>query len=179
MKFILPLTFLVAPFSTLLAEESVSNAELSRKLDLILGKVGGLEDRVSHLESESSIVKKEVKQAAASAKEAKAASDNLAIPVDEEKRTSFFKDLRNKIQSEEDKASGPWALKESWNKIRKNLTRYQVRAALGNPHEVKTSLEPRIDQVYYYSGDLNADGNQEEGILNFYRDRLVSFQSPF
>ena len=163
----------------LYANTSVSNADLSKKLDLILGKIGGLEDRVSNLESESSIVKKEVKQAAASAKEAKAASVNLAIPADEKKRTSFFKDLRNKLQSEEDKASGPWAQKESWNKIRKNLTRYQVRVALGNPHEVKTSLDPRIEQVYYYVGDLNADGNEEQGVLNFYRDRLVSFQSPF
>ena len=164
---------------TLLGESSVSNAELSTKLDLILGKIGGLEDRVSNLESDSSLVKREVKKAAASAKEAKAASANLAIPNDEEKRTSFFKDLRNKLKSEEDKASGPWAQKENWNKIRKNLTRYQVRVALGNPHEVKTSLDPRIEQVYYYAGDLNADGVEEKGTLNFYRDRLVSYQSPF
>jgi hypothetical protein len=161
------------------ADPSVSNAELSKKLDLILGKIGGLEDRVSNLESDSLLVKREVKHAAASAKEAKAASADLAIPNDEEKRTSFFKDLRNKLKSEEDKASGPWAQKENWNKIRKNLTRYQVRVALGNPHEVKTSLDPRIEQVYYYTGDLNADGVEEEGTLNFYRDRLVSYQSPF
>ena len=176
--------FSVAFFSfasslTLLADPSVSNAELSQKLDLILSKIGGLEDRVSNLESDSIIVKREVKQAAASAKEAKATSANLAIPEDKEKRTSFFKDLRNKLKSEEDKASGPWAQKENWNKIRKNLTRYQVRVALGNPHEVKTSLDPRIEQVYYYTGDLNADGVEEEGTLNFYRDRLVSFKSPF
>jgi vacuolar-type H+-ATPase subunit I/STV1 len=160
------------------ANTSVSNADLSKKLDLILGKIGGLEDRVSNLESESSIVKKEVKQAAASAKEAKAASANLAIPADEKKRTSFFKDLRNKLQSEEDKASGPWAKKDSWAGLRRNLTRFQVRQILGDPHEVKTSLDPRIDQVYSYSGDLNADGENEEGVVNFFRDRLVSFKTP-
>jgi len=161
------------------ADPSVSNAELSKKLDLILSKIGGLEDRVRNLESESSTVKKEVKLAVASAKEAKAASVNLTIPENKNERTSFFKNLRNKLKSEEDIASGPWAQKDSWNKIRKNLTRYQVRVALGNPHEVKTSLDPRIEQVYYYSGDLNADGVEEEGILNFYRDRLISFKSPF
>jgi len=62
------------------ADPSVSNAELSKKLDLILSKIGGLEDRVRNLESESSTVKKEVKLAVASAKEAKAASVNLTIP---------------------------------------------------------------------------------------------------
>ena len=39
--------------SLLNAEPAVSNAELSRKLDLILGKVGGLEERVGKLESEN------------------------------------------------------------------------------------------------------------------------------
>ena len=50
---------------------------------------------------------------------------------------------------------------------------------LGNPHEVKTSLDPRIEQVYSYAGDLDADGNEDEGVVNFYRDRVVSFTSPF
>jgi hypothetical protein len=63
MKFIFSLTVLVTPLTLLLAEESVSNAELSRKLDLILGKVGGLEERVGKLETENKAVKKEVQLA--------------------------------------------------------------------------------------------------------------------
>jgi vacuolar-type H+-ATPase subunit I/STV1 len=179
MKFVFSLSFLVAPLTLLLAEESVSNAELSRKLDLILGKVGGLEQRVSQLETENKEVKQEVKQAAKSAEEAKSATNSLQIPKDEKEKSSFFNNLKNQINSQEARDSGPWAKKESWSGIRKNLTRYQVRKALGDPHEVNQSLEPRIDQVFQYSGDLDADGGEEVGKVNFFRDRVVSFESPF
>lgn len=179
MKFILPLTFLVTPLTLLLAEESVSNAELSRKLDLILGKVGGLEERVGKLESDNKEFKKEVKQAAQSAQEAKSATNSLKIPKDEKEKASFFNKLKNEIYSQEALDSGPWAKKESWSGIRKNLTRFQVRKALGDPHEVNQSLKPRIDQVYLYSGDLDADGNEDTGVVNFFRDRVVSFKTPF
>jgi outer membrane murein-binding lipoprotein Lpp len=176
-KFFLPLLILFS--SSLQGEESVSNAELSRKLDLILGKVGGLEERVGKLESENKAVKKEVQQVAQSAAEAKTATENLQIPKDEKEKASFLNKLKNEIYSQEAKDSGPWAKKESWSGIRKNLTSYQVRKALGNPHEVNQSLQPRIDQVYEYSGDLDADGEEETGLVNFYRDRVVSFKSPF
>jgi hypothetical protein len=179
MKFILSLTLLFAPFTILLAEESVSNAELSRKLDLILGKVGGLEERVGKLESDNKVVKEEVKQVAQSAKEAKSATNSLLIPKDKKEKASFFNKLKNEIYSQEALDSGPWAKKESWAGIRKNLTRYQVRKALGNPHEVDQSIKPRVDQIYIYSGDLDADGKEEKGNVEFFRDRVVSFQSPF
>jgi outer membrane murein-binding lipoprotein Lpp len=179
MKFILPITYFVAPLTLLLAEESVSNADLSSKLDLILGKVGGLEKRVSQLESDNKEVKKEVEQAAKSAEDAKSATNSLQIPKDEKEKTSFFNKLKNEIYSQEALDSGPWAIKSSWSGIRKNMTRFQVRKALGNPHEINQSLEPRIDQVYEYSGDLDADGNEEKGRVNFFRDRVVSFKTPF
>ena len=178
MKFILLLTFLVATLTTLLAEESVSNAELSRKLDLILGKVGGLEERVGKLETENKAVKKEVRQASKSAEEAKSATSSLSIPEDPKEKESFFNKLKNEIYSQEAKDSGPWAKKESWQKIRNNLTRFQIREILGDPHEIKLSIQPRIDQVYHYSGDLDADGKKEMGYVNFFRDRVVSYSSP-
>ena len=179
MKFILPVIYLIAPLSHCLAEETISNADLSRKLDLILGKVSGLEERVVKLESENKAVKKEVKQAAKSAEEAKSATQNLQIPKDEKEKASFFNKLKNEIYSQEAKDSGPWAKKESWSNIRNNLTRFQVRKALGNPHEVNQSLKPRVDQVFLYRGDLDADGKEEVGIVNFFRDRIVSFETPF
>ena len=161
------------------AQESVSNAELSRKLDLILGKVGGLEERVGKLESENQELKEEVQQVAESAKEAKSVSTNYAVPFDEKEKASFFKNLKNEIFSQEAKDSGPWAKKENWQKVEKKLTRVQIRRLLGNPHRVKLNNNPRIDQVYQYSGDLDGDGEEEMGTINFYRDRLVSFTSPF
>ena len=45
--------------------------------------------------------------------------------------------------------------------------------------KLNQSLNPRIDQVYEYSGDLDADGKEEKGIVNFFRDRVVSFETPF
>ena len=179
MRKLLPLALCFAPFSIMLAEESVSNAELSRKLDLILRKVGGLEERVGKLETENKAVKKEVRQAAKSAEEAKSATENLQIPEDEKEKASFFNKLKNEIYSQEAKDSGPWAKEENWSNIRNNLTRFQVRKALGDPHEVNQSLKPRVDQVYIYSGDLDADGKEEVGIVNFFRDRVVSYKSPF
>ena len=163
----------------LFSQDNVSNAELSRKLDLILGKLGGLEERVTKLETDNVEVKKEVKEVAKSAKEAKTATENLSIPKDEKEKESFFKRLKNEITAQEAKDSGPWAEKSSWEQIRRNLTRVQVRRILGNPHRVKMNLNPRIDQVYLYDGDLDADGEKEEGIVNFYNDRVVSFESPF
>ena len=55
----------------------------------------------------------------------------------------------------------------------------QVRRILGNPHLVKLNNNPRIDQVYLYQGDLDADGNENQGVVNFYRDRIVSVTAPF
>ena len=63
--------------------------------------------------------------------------------------------------------------------MRKNLTRFQVRKLLGNPNTIKGDLNPRIDQVYHYIGDLNRDGEEERGRVNFYNDRVVSYTSPF
>ena len=177
-KLLISLLCFILPVG-LFAQESVSNAELSRKLDLILGKVGGLEERVGKLETDNKEVKKEVKQAAQSAREAKSATNSLQIPKDEKEKSSFFNNLKNQIYSQEARDSGPWAKKESWSGIRNNLTRFQVRKLLGDPHEVNQSLKPRIDQVYEYSGDLNADGEEEVGKVNFFRDRVVSFESPF
>ena len=176
MKFLLSISILPA---ILFSQDNVSNAELSRKLDLILGKLGGLEERVTKLETDNVEVKKEVKEVAKSAKEAKTATENLSIPKDEKEKESFFKRLKNEITAQEAKDSGPWAEKSSWEQIRRNLTRVQVRRILGNPHRVKMNLNPRIDQVYLYDGDLDADGAKEEGIVNFYNDRVVSFESPF
>jgi hypothetical protein len=169
--------FFISTF--LCAQDNVSNTDLSKKLDLILGKLGGLEERVTKLETDNVEVKKEVKEVAKSAQEAKTATENLSIPKDEKEKESFFKKLKNEITAQEAKDSGPWAKRESWEQIKRNLTRVQVRRILGNPHRVKMNLNPRIDQVYLYDGDLDADGEEEEGIVNFYNDRIVSFQSPF
>ena len=177
MKSIFLLPFVLA--TTLLAEDSVSNAELSRKLDLILGKVSGLEERVAELEKANSEVKKEMQAVQKTATEAKTASQSLALPEDEEEKKSFMAKLRLQLKSEEAKAAGAWTKEETWTGMRRNLTGFKVRKLLGNPTKIKNSLNPRIDQVYHYEGDLNADGTNEVGQVSFFRDRVVSFSAPF
>ena len=176
MKFLICTLFSI---NFLSAQENVSNAELSRKLDLVLDKLGGLEERVTKLETENVEVKKEVKEVAKSAKEAKSATENLAIPKNEEEKKSFFESLRINLKSDELKTNKPWTQKDTWTALKKNMTSYQVRKLLGNPNTIKSSLNPRIEQIYRYYGDINADGVEEEAEVNLFRDRVVSFKSPF
>ena len=107
MKIFLFTTFLGASI-ILQGQESVSNADLSRKLDLILGKINGLEERVAKLENENSEVKKDIQAVQKTANEAKAASQVVAIPQDEEEKKSFMSRLRLELKSEDDKSAGAW-----------------------------------------------------------------------
>ena len=88
MKSIFLVPFVLA--TPLLAEDSVSNAELSRKLDLILGKVSGLEERVAELEKANSEVKKEMQAVQKTATEAKTASQSFVLPEDEEEKNRLW-----------------------------------------------------------------------------------------
>ena len=174
-------TFLL-PFAlatTLLAEDSVSNADLSRKLDLILGKVSGLETRVAELEKANSEVKKEMQAVQKTADEAKTATQTIVLPENEKAKKSFMSKLRLQLKSEEAKAAGAWTKEKTWTGMRRNLTGFKVRKLLGNPNQIKKSLNPRIDQIYHYEGDLDADGTTEVGEVSLFRDRVVSFSSPF
>ena len=83
------------------------------------------------------------------------------------------------MESDCDKSKGQWTQKETWDGMKKNLTRFQVRKLLGNPNTIKGDLNPSIDQVYHYHGDLDADGKEEHAKVKFYCDRVVFFESPF
>ena len=87
--------------------------------------------------------------------------------------------LRIELKSEEAKSRGPWTKKETWSQVNKNLTEFKIRKLLGNPTTTKISINPRIERVYIYKGDLNADGKEQQGVVNFFRERVVSFESPF
>ena len=83
--FLLP--FVLA--TTLLAEDSVSNAELSRKLDLIR-KVSGLEERVAELEKANSEVKKEMQAVQKTATEAKTPLNPWPCPKTKRKKNRLW-----------------------------------------------------------------------------------------
>ena len=83
------LTVLLIIPSILFSQDNVSNEDLSKKLDLILQKIGGLEERVSKLESENTEVKREVKKVAKSAEEAVTATRNSSIPKMKKEKKAF------------------------------------------------------------------------------------------
>jgi hypothetical protein len=166
----------------LCGQDAVSNADLSRKLDLILLKVDSLETRVDAIEGQKS------KPATSPApqptpsvqpKQAPPVAAPKPIPQNPEEKKSFFQKIKKELKIEQAQAAGPWTKPESWKQVRKNINSFQVRRALGNPNKIKHSLNPRIQQVYRYEGDLDGDGVEEKGIVNFHRDRVVSFESPF
>jgi small-conductance mechanosensitive channel len=156
----------------------VTNAELGRKLDLVLQKIDGLEQRVNKLENRDLQVKEELKKVSTMARTVKLDSA-LSVPQNEEEKKSFFSKLRLQLKSDEVKAKGAWTKKETWDQVNKNLSEFKIRKLLGNPNTIKSSLNPRIERVYHYQGDLNADGKEEIGQVNFFREKVVSFKSPF
>ena len=156
----------------------VTNAELGHKLDLVLQKIDGLEQRVNKLENRDLQVKEELQKVSTMARTAKLDSA-LSVPQNEEEKKSFFSKLRLQLKSDEVKAKGAWTKKETWDQVNKNLSEFKIRKLLGNPNTIKSSLNPRIERVYHYQGDLNADGKEEIGQVNFFREKVVSFKSPF
>ena len=57
--------------------------------------------------------------------------------------------------------------------VKRNLTCHQIRSILGNPNKIKGNLSPRIDQVYHYLGDLDADGTEETVRVNFIGNSVI------
>ena len=176
MNFILHFSLL--SFFSVLCMGEVTNAELGRKLDLVLLKIDGLEQRVNKLENRDLQVKEELKKVSTVARTAKLDSA-LSVPQNEEEKKSFFSKLRLQLKSDEVKAKGAWTKKETWDQVNKNLSEFKIRKLLGNPNTIKSSLNRRIERVYHYQGDLNADGKEEIGQVNFFREKVVSFKSPF
>ena len=136
-----------------------------------------MEQRILQLEKANNQTQKDLNEVSIKAEEAKSASA-LSLPNNEEEKKSFMSKLRIELKSEETKSRGPWTQKETWDSMRRNLTEFKVRKLLGNPNKIKGSLDPRIGRVYHYHGDLNADGIEEFGLVNFFNGKSVSFESP-
>ena len=73
-----------------------------------------------------------------------------------------------------DLPSGSWTKPDGWKTIRKRMSEFSVRETLGIP----TRIRPSIEIIYMYVSDLNSDGIDEEGYVNFKDKRVVSFKSP-
>jgi len=161
------------------AQDAVSNADLARKLDLILLKVDSLEKRVNAIEGKAATQPAATAPARPIAAQPAPAPAVKVIPQDPQEKKSFFQKIRNELKSDAVRGSGPWTTPEAWANVRRGISDFEVRRTLGNPTKIKNSLSPRIDRVYRYEGDLDADGVEEKGVVNFQRGRVVSFEPPF
>lgn len=137
-----------------------------------------LEDRIVGLEKENAEIKDRLNKLenSRSAHQAKELAE--IIPEGEKEKRSFFEAFRREMKSDAVRASGPWTNPESWASIRRLMSSYQVRKTLGMPTRKMPSVRPSIEEVYLYVGDLDSDGVEERGVVNFNDNRVVSFESP-
>ena len=171
MRFLFPIIFLSC---------SVLSGQInSTTLDLIK-RVESLEKRIADLEKANTQTQQSLSEVEKKADKAKSISNsNISLPTNEIEKKSFMSKLRIELKSYEAKSHGPWTKEKTWHEMRRNLTEFKVRKLLGNPSQIKGSLNPRIERVYYYIGDLDADGKDEEGLVNFFKGKAVSHKSPF
>jgi len=171
MKFLILFFFLLS--NLLYGQSTKTDPELLQRIEALEKRMATLEKANSQTQQDLSLVEKK-------ADDAKSASESrIVLPKDENEKKSFMSKLRIELKSEEAKAKGPWTKKDTWDGMRRNLTEFKVRKLLGNPSSIKGSLNPRIERVYHYHGDLNADGIEEKGLVNFYNGKSLSFESPF
>ena len=147
---------------------------------ILLPRIEALEKRMAVLEKANSQTQQDLSLVEKKADDAKSASESkISLPQNEIEKKSFMSKLRIELKSEEAKSRGPWTKKETWTEMRRNLTEFKVRKLLGNPNQIKGSLNPRIERVYHYYGDIDADGIEEKGFVNFFKGKTVSFETPF
>ena len=141
--------------------------------------VKGLESRIIALEKENAVIKNRLSKLenSRSARPAKELAE--IIPSGEKEKKTFFEAFRREMKSDSVRASGPWTKPESWESIRRLMSSYQVRQTLGMPTRKMPSVKPSIEEVFLYIGDLDSDGVEERGVVNFKDKRVVSFESPY
>ena len=179
------------PFSFIFRKISDSTKELVFLLTMSLfsyhsafasedqqGRIEALEKRMSALEAENARLFSRLGELEKTERIEKKSDFSSIVPKNEIEKKKFFDTFRREIKSSEDQSRGPWTEPASWEKIRKRMSEYGVRQALGRPTRIKPSNNPKIETIYFYIGDLNADGVDEEGYVNLKDKRVISFKSP-
>jgi hypothetical protein len=140
--------------------------------------IKGLEGRIIALEKENADIKNRLNKLENSRPVIQPRELAEIIPAGEKEKKTFFEAFRREMKSESVRASGPWTRPESWESIRRLMSSYQVRQTLGMPTRKMPSVKPSIEEVFLYIGDLDSDGVEERGVVNFKDKRVVSFESP-
>ena len=79
-------------------------------------------------------------------------------PQEPKEKKSLFQKIKQELKRDEALAAGPWTNPDTWKNVRKSMTSFRVRQVLGNPSKIKNSVNPRIQRIYRYEGDLDGDG---------------------
>lgn len=141
-------------------------------------QIGKLEKRLSTLERENKKLTERVIELEKVQTNVKASDLTAYLTQNENDKNKFLEVFRRELKSNIDKSRGPWTKPEGWKTIRKRMSEFSVRDTLGKPTRIRPSVKPSIETVYMYTGDLNSDGIDEEGYVNFKDKRVVSFKSP-
>ena len=152
-------------------------SQLSAKDD-IDSQLEAIEKRLAALEQENAKLKERISELEKGGAQEIAKQLPGLIPQDETQKKAFFDKFRREFKSSQDQARGPWTTPEPWTKIRKRMSEYSVRETLGRPTRMRPSVKPSVEVVHFYVGDLNSDGVDEEGYVEFKDKRVVSFKSP-
>jgi len=164
-------------FSILASVFIFSFYQLSAKEDTA-SKLQAIEKRLAALEQENAKLKERISELEKGGAQEIAKQLPGLIPQDETEKKAFFDKFRREFKSSQDQARGPWTNPEPWTKIRKRMSEYSVRETLGRPTRMRPSVKPHVEVVYFYTGDLNSDGEEETGYVELKDKRVVSFKSP-
>jgi hypothetical protein len=154
-----------------------SFSQLSAKEDTA-SQLEAIEKRLAVLEQENAKLKERISELEKGGAQEIAKQLPGLIPQDETEKKAFFDKFRREFKSSQDQARGPWTNPEPWTKIRKRMSEYSVRETLGRPTRMRPSVKPHVEVVYFYTGDLNSDGEEETGYVELKDKRVVSFKSP-
>ena len=155
----------------------ISFSQLSAKKDTA-SQLEAIEKRLAVLEQENAKLKERISKLEKGGTQELAKQLPGLIPQDETEKKAFFDKFRREFKSSQDQARGPWTNPEPWTKIRKRMSEYSVRETLGRPTRMRPSVKPHVEVVYFYTGDLNSDGEDETGYVELKDKRVVSFKSP-
>ena len=155
----------------------LSFSHLSAKEDTA-SQLEAIEKRLAALEQENAKLKERISELEKGGAQEIAKQLPGLIPQDETEKKAFFDKFRREFKSSQDQARGPWTNPEPWTKIRKRMSEYSVRETLGRPTRMRPSVKPHVEVVYFYTGDLNSDGEDETGYVELKDKRVVSFKSP-
>jgi len=101
-----------------------------------------------------------------------------AMPMDMADKESLIESVVNTIQAKEEGANFPWMDTAKWASLKKGMSPEDVVATVGIPTLNEPSMHKRVDFVYTYQGRRVATAKKVEGIIRFYKGKVVEVEAP-